>query len=74
VEGNRTELKVVERGVHDISEFGSLIPKIGERKRSLRRRLTHPRLVLVGNMVGFVKEAALAAKQAGEFLKECRRS
>ena len=28
--------------------------------------------VLVGKVVGFEKEAALAAKQAGEFLKRCR--
>jgi hypothetical protein len=28
--------------------------------------------VLVGKIVGFEKEAAFAARQAGDFLKQCR--
>jgi hypothetical protein len=28
--------------------------------------------VLVGKIVGFEKEAALAARQAGDFLRQCR--
>jgi hypothetical protein len=29
-------------------------------------------IILIGNAVGFEKEAALAAKRAGEFLKSCQ--
>jgi hypothetical protein len=32
----------------------------------------HFHKVLVGKIVGFEKEAAVAARQAGDFLKQCR--
>jgi hypothetical protein len=32
----------------------------------------HSHKVLVGKIVGFEKEAAFAARQAGDFLKQCR--
>ena len=65
MKGNKTELQVAAHAVHDISTFVFIL-------HFLRKLLTCYLKVLVGNVVGFEKEAALAAKQAGEFLRRYR--
>jgi hypothetical protein len=73
VKGNKTELQVAAQAVHDISMCKFLYHLSWERILTfVESPLTSWLEVLVGKVVGFEKEAALAAKQAGEFLKRCR--